>query len=159
MTFIPGLTPRPYRSTEDMANRARLLLVEDHPATARALKMYLETQGYIVMHAGNVASAINAAKTESFNLFICDLSLPDGTGWDLMKKLSSNGPVRAIAFTASDSYEDIARSKKVGFLKHVVKGCAGEELTAVIDEVLKTEPKPTPSRVAKVAKKRKAAKP
>ena len=132
-----------------MARRSKLLLVEDHPGTARALKMFLETHGYAIAIAGDVASAIDAAKAESFDLFICDLSLPDGTGWDLMKKLSKEKPERAIAFTASDSYDDIARSEKVGFLKHVVKGCAGEELSGVVAEVLKMEPKMAPSRVTK----------
>ena len=138
-----------------MFKRAKLLLVEDHAATAQALKMYLETQNYSVTVAGDVASALDTAAAEPFDMFICDLGLPDGTGWDLMKKLSKNGPVRAIAFTASSSSADIARSDKVGFLKHVLKGCAAEELTAVIEDVLKTEPK---SKASRLAKKRKTAK-
>jgi DNA-binding response OmpR family regulator len=138
-----------------MAKKAKLFLVEDHLNTAQALKMYLETQGYVVTVAGDVASALKMAADSRFDLLICDLSLPDGTGWDLMKTLSRTAPVRAIAFTASGSAEDIAKSKRVGFLRHVLKGSAAEELAAVIEEVLKLKLKSSGSRLTK---KRTAAK-
>ena len=153
MSFIPGLHRRAAKTgTKGMARRANLLLVEDHPTTARALKMFLETLGYSVRVAVDVASAIETASASRFDLLICDLSLPDGTGWDLMKTLSQKGPVRGIAFTASDSAQDIARSKRVGFLRHILKGCAAEELTAVIAEVLKEAPGSAKSRLPKKPK-------
>jgi CheY-like chemotaxis protein len=124
-----------------MGKNIRIFVVEDHPTTARALKMYLETQDYVVTVAENVASALKAAAKRPFDLLICDLNLPDGTGWDLMKKLSSKRPIRGIAFTASGSDEDIARSRNVGFIKHLMKGCPAEDLTKVIEQVLKIEPK------------------
>ena len=133
-------------STELMANNQKIFVVEDHPTTARALKMFLETQGYEVSLAEDVASAVNFAKDNSFDLLICDLSLPDGTGWDLMKRLRSAGPVRGIAFTASGSDEDIARSKEAGFIDHVLKGCSADELAATIKQSLKQQPKRKSSR-------------
>jgi CheY-like chemotaxis protein len=133
--------------TKVMAKHARIFVVEDHPSTARALKMYLETQGYEVTHAADVASALEvAAHNGKFDLLICDISLPDGSGWDLMKKLSAKSPVRGIAYTASGTDADIARSERVGFIKHLVKGCSTEYLIKVINEALKTRPRPISSR-------------
>jgi DNA-binding response OmpR family regulator len=129
-----------------MAAKRRIFVVEDHPTTARALKVFLETQGYDVSVAGDVSSALKFAANNTFDLLICDLSLPDGNGWDLIKKLCANGPVRGIAFTASGSDEDIAQSKKAGFVDHVVKGCAADELVAVIEQTLKLQPKTRNSR-------------
>jgi DNA-binding response OmpR family regulator len=130
--------------------KPRILVVEDHPTTARALTMYLETQGFAVRVAEDVASALETAKPGAFDLLICDLSLPDGTGWDLMKKLSARAPIRGIAYTASGSDADIARSMKVGFIKHLVKGCSTEELTAVIKDALNgSSPDPPKPRSAK----------
>src|SRR4051794_10709809 len=152
MTFLPGPGPMASRSaTKVMARKAKLFLVEDHPNTAQALKMYLETRGYVVTVAGDVASALEVAANSRFDLLICDLSLPDGTGWDLLKTLSRRGkePVRAIAFTASGSAEDIAKSKRVGFLRHILKGSAAEELDAVIQEALKLKLKSVGSRLTK----------
>jgi CheY-like chemotaxis protein len=136
-----------------MTKRARLFIVEDHPTTARALKMYLEAVGYAVTIAADVASALKMADNEPFDLLICDLSLPDGTGWDLMKKLSSKRPVRGIAFTASGAPEDIARSERAGFIKHIVKGCSAEELTQVIKETLKAQVKSPPMRSSDTARR------
>jgi DNA-binding response OmpR family regulator len=129
-----------------MAGTQKIFVVEDHETTARALKMYLETQGYDVSVAENVASALRFAKNNSFDLLICDLSLPDGTGWDLMKKLRATGPVRGIAFTASGSEQDIARSKEAGFIDHVVKGSSADELVAAIKQTLKPRTKPKHSQ-------------
>lgn len=129
-----------------MARNRRIFVVEDHPSTARALKGFLETQGYSVVVAENVASALEVAKDTAFDVLLCDLSLPDGTGWDLMKKLSARGPVRGIAYTASGADADIAKSEKAGFFKHLVKGCSTEELTAVIQEALNGIPAKTGTR-------------
>jgi CheY-like chemotaxis protein len=120
-----------------MAAKTRIFVVEDHQGTAEALKLYLENQGYIVAIAENVASAVKYADTNAFDLLICDLRLPDGTGWDLMKKLSASGAVRAIAFTASGNPEDVARSRKVGFMEHLVKGSPAEDLVRAIEDALK----------------------
>ena len=84
-----------------MASKGRIFVVEDHATTARALAMYLETQGYHVSVADSVASALKHASQVSFDVLVCDIGLPDGNGWDLMKSLSAIGPVRGIAFSAS----------------------------------------------------------
>ena len=126
--------------------KRRLFVVEDHPATARALTMYLESQGYTVTVAGSVASAMNVVEDAEFDLLICDLTLPDGTGWDLMKKISAKHPVRAIAYTASGAPDDIARSEKAGFIEHLVKGCSTEELMQTVEQALNASPKRLKSR-------------
>ena len=119
-----------------MATKARIFVVEDHETTARALKMFLETQGYDVVVAHGVTSALEHANRESFDLLVCDISLPDGSGWDLMRKLSAKKPIRGIAFTASGSEEDISRSREVGFMEHVVKGSDAEDLLRVVKHAL-----------------------
>ena len=63
-------------ATETMPNNRRIFVVEDHATTARALKMFLETHGYDVTVADDVASALRFAKKNTFDLLICDLSLP-----------------------------------------------------------------------------------
>jgi CheY-like chemotaxis protein len=138
-----------------MADKARILVVEDHAGTALALTTYLERHGYHVSVANSVASALAHAEKESFDVLLCDISLPDGTGWELMKTLSADGTVRGIAFTASDSAEDIERSRKVGFLKHVVKGSPAEDLVSAIEDARKSKPqkRAVPARVRRVKKR------
>src|SRR3954471_9741711 len=145
-----------------MADKARIFVVEDHAGTARALRIYLEKHDYQVSVADSVASALAHAKQERFDLLLCDISLPDGTGWDLMKKLSASRSVRGIAFTASGSAEDVERSRKVGFMKHVVKGSSAEDLVLAIEDALKLKPdasakRPRPSPRPRGSKKRSAS--
>jgi DNA-binding NarL/FixJ family response regulator len=112
--------------------KMRLFVVEDHPGTARALKGFLCTAGFDVEVAMDVASAFELAGKIKFDVLLCDLNLPDGTGWELLERLREKGPVRAIAFSAFDEPEHVARSQAAGFLEHFVKGSPPDDLLAAI---------------------------
>ena len=117
--------------------KLRVFVVEDHAPTARGLKMFLELSGYQVEVAFDVRSALKLAESIKFDVLLCDLNLPDGTGWDLMRALRTRGPVHGVAYSAFDEPEHIARSKASGFLEHVVKGTTPEALVAAIGRVAK----------------------
>lgn len=121
------------------AGKGRIFVVEDHPATARGLKMFLEISGYVVETAHTMRTALETTKKNQFDVMLCDLNLPDGTGWELMESLGKRGPVRGIAFSAFDEPEHIARSKAAGFLEHVVKGVTPEEIIAAIDRAMRDD--------------------
>ena len=119
------------------ATKLRVFVVEDHPATARGLKMFLELSGYSVETAGDVRSALKLAANSEFDVLLCDLNLPDGTGWELMERLCKKRSVAGVAYSAFDEPEHIARSKAAGFAEHVVKGTTPETIVAAIDRVAK----------------------
>lgn len=123
------------------ASKGRVFVVDDHPATARGLRSYLEVCGYSVEVAADIASALKAARTSKFDVLLCDLNLPDGTGWDLMERLQKERQVRAIAFSAYNEPEHIARSKAVGFIDHVVKGSTPEDLVSAIERAMPPRPR------------------
>lgn len=100
------------------------------------MKMYLNFCGFEVEIATNVKSALETASRSEFDILVCDLNLPDGTGWDLMLKLREKRDVCAIAFSAFDEPEHVARSKAVGFEEHVVKTSTPESLVEAIKRVL-----------------------
>jgi two-component system CheB/CheR fusion protein len=123
--------------TEQMAlHKARVFVVEDHPATARGLKMFLEVSGYTVEIAHTMRAALETSAKTDFDVMLCDLNLPDGDGWQLLESLTKKKPVRAIAFSAFDEPEQIARSKAAGFVEHVVKGVTPEDLVAAIERAM-----------------------
>lgn len=127
--------------------KARVFVVEDHPMTARGIKMFLELSGYAVETANTMESALKMAKTATFDVLLCDLNLPDGTGWDLMVRLRKRSAVRGVAYSAFDEQEHVARSKAAGFMEHVVKGATPEELVAAIDRAIRSGlPAPVPPR-------------
>jgi CheY-like chemotaxis protein len=116
----------------------RILLVEDHDGIARACQRLLVSHGHFVVRAAGAASALAAAEREKFDLLICDLSLPDGSGLELlprMRSCSSSREVPAIAISGSVYDDDIARCLTAGFSAHVAKPFDEDRLLAVIAEV------------------------
>lgn len=122
-----------------MSRQFRVFVVEDHAATARGLKVFLELAGYAVEVAADKKSALKLAEQMKFDVLVCDLSLPDGTGWELMEALRKTNPMRGIVFSAFDEPEHVARSKAAGFDEHVVKGTTPETLLAAIDRAARFE--------------------
>jgi CheY-like chemotaxis protein len=135
-------TPLPSANSDDSEISLRILLVEDHDGIARACQRLLVSHGHLVIRAAGVASAVAAAERERFDLFICDLSLPDGNGIELLPRLRACSQrwvqcniVPAIAISGSVYENDIARCLDVGFTAHVAKPFDEEHLLAVIAKV------------------------
>ena len=60
-----------------------IFLLEDDSAIGIALTYSLENEGYKVTLAKSVANANEIIENESFSLYILDLTLPDGSGYDV----------------------------------------------------------------------------
>jgi PAS domain S-box-containing protein len=101
--------------------RVRVLFVEDHADTARALTKLLERSGYEVEWADCVASALELAVSRPFDVVVSDLGLPDGTGYDLMRTLKQRYDTRGIALSGFGMEGDIQRGREAGFDEHLVK--------------------------------------
>ena len=69
-----------------------ILLIDDDPSVARGVTRYLHSQGHDVRRGASLADAIAACAQEPFDLLICDVVLPDGTGWEILERI---GPRRA----------------------------------------------------------------
>ena len=136
-------TPRRSANSDDNDASLRILLVEDHDGIARACQRLLVSHGHVVIRAAGAASALAAAEREIFDLFICDMRLPDGSGLDLLPRLRScsHGVLQrditpAIAISGSVYEGDIARCLEAGFAAHVAKPFDEDRLVAVIAEVM-----------------------
>ena len=131
--------------------KLRIFVVEDHPGTARAVETFLRGAGFEVAVATDMTSALKLARNLSFDVLLCDLNLPDGTGWDLIAQLRKRGPVRGIAFSAFDDPDHIARSEAVGFMEHFVKGSPPQDLVTAINRVATAFPPSPPAPQRRVA--------
>jgi CheY-like chemotaxis protein len=111
-----------------------ILLVEDHPDTAKLMRRLLAAQGHHVTSAGSVSEGLAAVRERVPDLLISDLGLPDGTGQDLMRRLVEEGKrVPAIALSGYGNPGDIERSRAAGFAEHLTKPLNGiEPLMAAI---------------------------
>jgi signal transduction histidine kinase/DNA-binding response OmpR family regulator len=117
----------------------KILLVDDHEDTSRAMKRLLERVGYEVRTASSVAGALESATRDRFDLLISDIGLPDGSGLDLLRRLRedlANGrPVKAIALSGFGMEDDLRRSREAGFVEHLTKPVNIEQLEAVIQQL------------------------
>jgi CheY-like chemotaxis protein len=110
-----------------------ILLVEDHPDTAALLKSYLERCGHRVATAGSCREALAHPELARMDVLICDIGLPDGSGWELLPQVRARiGPVPALAITARGFAEDQARSLGAGFQAHLTKPFAPHRLVELL---------------------------
>ncbi len=116
----------------------RILLVDDHVDTNRAMQRLLRRLGYQVTPAHSVAEAIDRAGAETFDLIVSDIGLPDGTGIDLMNALrASVGSVpRAIALSGFGMEQDVKRSLDAGFIEHLTKPVNVQKLADTIRKLV-----------------------
>lgn len=114
----------------------RILLVEDHDATLQVLSRLLTRHGHRVTEASSVASACEAAAAQPFDLVISDLGLPDGSGNDLMERLSKEYSLPGIALSGYGMEHDVERSRSAGFLAHLIKPVDMNQLQRSIATVL-----------------------
>jgi two-component system CheB/CheR fusion protein len=118
----------------------RVLLVEDHPDTARVMARLLRSDRHEVTVAYTVGAALEASAAAPFDLIISDLGLPDGNGMDLLRELREDHHFagRAIALSGYGMEEDLRRSRDAGFAAHLTKPVNFDSLEAVIREVTAT---------------------
>jgi len=114
------------------ARQVKILLVEDHGDTSRALVRLLENQGYDVETADSMASALRAVEHEQFNLLLCDIGLPDGTGFELIEEVRKACQTPALALSGFGMEEDVLRCRMAGFEGHLTKPVNFQKLEAAI---------------------------
>ena len=122
-----------------MTAALNILLVEDNADTATVLSLLLRRYGYAVKIVGGVQAAKKLAAVEAFDLLLCDLGLPDGSGADLMRELKTLYDMKGIALSGHAREEDIQRSKQAGFSEHLVKPVDFDQLDQSIRRVLHNE--------------------
>ena len=115
--------------------RLRILLVEDHRDTRHALSRLLTHFGHQTSVADSTRRAFEVMASQRFDLVLCDIGLPDGTGYDVVSKAKAKGPIKAVAITGFGTDEDLRRSKEAGFDFHLIKPVDFQELRTVLEKV------------------------
>src|SRR5262249_54861077 len=86
--------------------KAPLLVVDDDPGLRRALSDRMQHWGHAVTEAADRAGALAAARQGMHDLVLLDLSLPDGSGLDVLRELRKDGSsADIVVLTAHGSIE------------------------------------------------------
>ena len=117
----------------------RVLVVDDHQDTCLGMKMMLERRGYRVTTANSANEAVLKSQTESFDLLVSDIGLPDRSGYELMRELRASG-LRGIALSGFGMENDVQRAREAGFSEHLTKPINFERLEEAMHNLLDLEP-------------------
>jgi two-component system copper resistance phosphate regulon response regulator CusR len=109
----------------------RILVVEDEPKLAQAVKQGLEANGHTVSVASTGEDGFFLATTQPFDLLILDIMLPGRDGIEIMdnlRRLGKRTPI--LLLTAKDGLEDRVRGLDSGADDYLTKPFALSELQA-----------------------------
>jgi two-component system, OmpR family, phosphate regulon response regulator PhoB len=123
-------------STPELGSTSRILLVEDEDLIREMLIVSLEEEGYKVVTAtdgGTALSLLQSAElnTNSFDLIVLDLMLPQVNGLDLCRWLRYQGnPVPILIVSAKSTETDRVLGLEVGADDYITKPFSMRELIA-----------------------------
>ena len=114
-----------------------ILILEDDFAIAMGLEYSLKNEGYAVTVCNTVAQAKEAIEKNKFSLYILDLTLPDGNGYDVCKLIKSQGDLPVMFLTAFDDEVNVVMGLELGADDYISKPFRIKELLARIKSVLR----------------------
>lgn len=128
----------------------KLFILEDDAAIGMGLSYSLKNEGYDVTVAKNVKSAYEILNKEAFSLYILDLTLPDGSGYDVCREIKKSGDFPVIFLTAYDDEVNVVMGLDLGADDYISKPFRIKELLARIKSVLRRYSKDSPDGVVSV---------
>ncbi|WP_332629090.1 response regulator transcription factor [Halalkalibacter flavus] len=116
----------------------RLLIVDDEESIVTLLEFNLEQAGFDVTTAMDGAKALELATTESFDLLVLDLMLPEMDGLDVCKQLRQNKVTTPILMlTAKDDEFDKVLGLELGADDYMTKPFSPREVVARVRAILR----------------------
>lgn len=118
-----------------------ILLVDDHRIIRNILSRYLkETLEANVIEANNGSEGIKLSKSESIDLVIADINMPQMDGVEMVKHIkATNDDIKVIAFSMMDDSVSIKKMLKAGALAYILKDGDPEDLLMAIEKAMKGE--------------------
>jgi two-component system response regulator RegX3 len=117
--------------------RRMILIVEDEDSIAEPLATALEREGYSTSIAGTAEAALEAVRTESPDLVLLDVMLPDGDGREILKEIRASSKTPVIMVSARGEETDLVVGLELGADDYVTKPFGSAELVARIRAVLR----------------------
>ena len=120
-----------------MAERVRILVVDDDESIRKTLATILEEKGYVVDAAENGREAIEKSKTKFYNLALIDIRLPDMEGTKLLNAMKKTTPKMVkIIVTGYPSLKNAIEAINKGGDAYILKPLKIDNLLNTIKEHL-----------------------
>ena len=115
----------------------KILMVEDDTNITNTLTYYLQNEGFLMETAKSKYEAIEKIDLKEYNLILLDITLPDGNGYEVYKKLKEKYSTPVIFLTALDDEKDIVKGFDLGADDYITKPFHTRELLSRIKNVLR----------------------
>ncbi|MGN0480283.1 MAG: response regulator transcription factor [Lachnospiraceae bacterium] len=110
----------------------RILIVEDDYYLQKNIRALLENEGYSVKVASNVSEAQNIINQVDIDLYLLDIMLPDGSGYQVCSHIRRNSDSPIIMLSAKDDEESVVKGLDQGADDYVGKPFKPKELMSRI---------------------------
>ena len=127
-----------------------IFLLEDDEAIGIGLTYSRENEGYIVTLAKSVKEAEKIIDEKEFSLYILDLTLPDGSGYDVCKRIKAKGDLPVIFLTAYDDEVNVIMGFELGADDYISKPFRVKELMLRIKSVMRRYSNETSDGIIKI---------
>lgn len=117
------------------ARPKRVLLIEDNVDNAECLRDLIELMGHEVRIAPDGASGISLACAFQPEVVVCDIGLPDMSGYDVARSIRSIPSLQGVMLVGLTGYalpEDRRRAAEAGFDVHLAKPASAEKLRLAV---------------------------
>ena len=130
-------------------NMYKILVVEDDSSIRLGLKYYLEQEEFEVLEADSIKSAEDNL-SNSIDLILLDINLPDGSGFDLFKEIKKEQDIPIIFLTANDLEVSVVMGLDMGADDYITKPFKARELVSRIKNVLRRTKGKSDSNIIKI---------
>jgi two-component system response regulator PilR (NtrC family) len=120
----------------------KLLVVEDEPGLRQMLEILFRREGYSVISAPGCKAALDAiaSSPQPFPAIVSDLSMPDGSGLDVLAAAKSRSPsTQVILVTAHSTIENALAAMRSGAYDFVAKPFEAAELAALVGKAIEKQ--------------------
>ena len=126
-----------------MTTGKKLLVVDDEPQLALALKVRLQSKGYTVTTANDGQQALGLIEQEEPDLIVLDVLMPVLDGYSCLREINrrfGRGKIPVVILTARDRMKDLFELE--GIEDYVIKPFDHEDLLLRIERVFKRRTTP-----------------
>jgi DNA-binding NarL/FixJ family response regulator len=126
-------------SSKKVSNRARVLIVDDHPAVREALALRIGRQKDLDVcgEAADMGEALHLIREKKPDVAVVDISLKAGSGLELIKRIKDRGDsVRILVWSMHSESLYAERALRAGALGYVNKDQATDTIVDAIRQVL-----------------------
>lgn len=114
-----------------------ILIVEDNEIIIKGLKYLLEQEQFHVITCKNIEETMNVIGKQDIDLAVLDITLPDGSGYEMCEYIKKYTNTPIIFLTARDEEQDVVKGLDMGAEDYIIKPFRNRELLSRINNVLR----------------------